>query len=99
MTDTAEIQLSLAAIWEYLRTRVVGEDIGPYPQENIVIGAGVSKRKPGDPLEIARLDALVAGDAWNATSPGPLKRFKRSTSGAGPGNPWLCNRSTVWSHV
>ncbi len=70
MTDTAEIQLSLAAIWEYLRTRVVGEDIGPYPQENIVIGGCVSKRKPGAPVEIARLDALVACKAWKAFTQG-----------------------------
>ena len=70
MADTAEIQLSLATIWEYLRARIVSEDIGPYPQENIVIGAGVSKRKPGDPLEIARQDALAAGDAWNALCQG-----------------------------
>ena len=99
MADTAEIQLSLATIWEYLRARIVSEDIGPYPQENIVIGAGVSKRKPGDPLEIARQDALAAGDAWNALCQGHFKRFERSTSGAGPGNSWLCSRSTVGSHV
>ncbi len=70
MADTAEIQLSLATIWEYLRSRIVSEDIVPYPQENIVIGAGVSKRKPGAPLEIARQDALAAGDAWNALRQG-----------------------------
>ena len=51
MADTAEIQLSLAFIWEYLRTRVIEGDIGPYPQENLVIGTGVSKRKSGAPNE------------------------------------------------
>jgi hypothetical protein len=70
MADTAEIQLSLATIWEYLRARIVSEDIGPYPQKDIVIGAGVSKRKPGDPLEIARQDAQAAGEVWDALCQG-----------------------------
>lgn len=70
MGNTAEIQLSLATIWEYLRTRIVDNDIGPYPQENIIIGAGVSKRKPGAPLEISRQDAQAAGEVWNAFSQG-----------------------------
>ncbi len=70
MGDTAEIQLSLTTIWEYLRTRIIDSDIGPYPHENIVIGAGVSKRKPGAPVEIARLDALVACESWKAFTQG-----------------------------
>ena len=70
MSDTATIQLSLAMIWEYLRARIVSNDIGPYPQENIVIGAGVSKSKLGTPLEISRQDAQAAGDVWNALCEG-----------------------------
>lgn len=70
MADTAEIQLALATIWEYLRSRIVNEDIGPYPQKEIVIGAGVSKRKPKVLLEIARQDAQAAGDVWHALSQG-----------------------------
>ena len=70
VATTATIQLTLATIWEYLRARLLGEDIGPYPQDHIVIGAGVSNYRPGDPLEIARQDALVAGEIWNALCEG-----------------------------
>ena len=78
MADTAEIQLSLAFIWEYLRTRVIEGDIGPYPQENFVIGTGVSKRKPGSPIEIARLDALAACIAWKSFTQGRPGCFEQS---------------------
>ena len=70
MGDTAEIHLTLTTIWEYLRPRIIDTDIGPYPHENIVIGAGVSKRKPGAPVDIARFDALVACEAWKAFTQG-----------------------------
>jgi hypothetical protein len=76
MIDTAEIQLSLAAIWEYLSPRVVDVDIGPYPQEQIVIGAGVSKHKLGSAVEIARLDALAACKAWMAFTQGQRQALK-----------------------
>lgn len=76
MADTAEIQLSLSTIWEYLRSRIIYCDIGPYPQENIVIGNSASKRRPGIPLEIARLDAQVACDVWKAFSQGERNALK-----------------------
>ncbi len=72
MIDTVEIQLSLAAIWEYLSPRVV----------DIVIGAGVSKRKPGSGVKIARLDALSACKAWKAFTQGNRNAFNDPRLGA-----------------
>jgi hypothetical protein len=73
MADTSEIQLSLAAIWQYLRTHVVHDDIGPYPQNQIVIGGGLSPRKPDAAVEIARQDALGACVAWKRFTEGHRK--------------------------
>lgn len=73
MADTSEIQLSLAAIWHYLRTHVVDGDIGPYPQKQIVIGGGVGHRKPDAAVEIARQDALAACVAWKTFAKGDRK--------------------------
>ncbi len=70
MTDTSEIQLSLAAIWEYLRTRVVDGNLGPYPQNQIIIGGGVLKLKPEAAVEISRQDALATCVAWQAFAQG-----------------------------
>lgn len=81
MGSTAEIQLSLATIWEYLRARIVDNDIGPYPQENIVIGAGVSIRKPGFPLEISRQDAQAAAEVWNALLEGHTNTLRNPRLG------------------
>lgn len=76
MTDTLEVQLSLSTIWDFLRKRVLDKDIGLYPKEQIVIGAGVSKRKPGSVIEISRLDALAASMAWKACREGNRKALQ-----------------------
>jgi hypothetical protein len=70
MADTSEIQLSLASMWQYLRTHVVDGDIGPYPQKQIIIGGGLSHRKPDTAVEIARQDAVGACDAWKRFAEG-----------------------------
>ncbi len=76
MTDTLEVQISLSNIWDFLRTRVLDKDVGPYPKEQIVIGVGVSKRKPGSVVEISRLDALAACVAWKAFVDGNRKAIQ-----------------------
>ena len=68
MTETLEVQLSLSSIWDFIRTQLLDKDVGPYPKEKIIIGTGIAKRKPGNIVEISRLDALAASMAWKTFS-------------------------------
>jgi hypothetical protein len=76
MTDTFEVKLSLSSIWDFLRTQVIDRDVGPYPTEKIIIGTGISKRKPGNIVEISRLDALAACMAWQSFSKGDRRALQ-----------------------
>lgn len=76
MNETMEVQLSIADIWEYLRTHALDPDVGPFPKEKIVIGAGISRRKPGNIVEISRFDALAASVAWKAFAEGDQRALQ-----------------------
>lgn len=76
MNETLEVQLSISEIWEYLRKYALDRDVGPFPKEKIIIGAGISRRKPGDVVEVSRFDALAASMAWKAYCEGDQRALQ-----------------------
>jgi hypothetical protein len=70
MTETLEVRLALSSIWDFIRTQLLDQQVGPYPKEKIIIGTGIAKREPGSVVEISRLDALAASLAWKTFNEG-----------------------------
>ena len=76
MTETLEVQLAISSIWDFIRTQLLDRDVGPYPKDKIIIGTGIAKRKPGNVVEISRLDALAASMAWKTFNEGDRRALQ-----------------------